>query len=257
MKLLTLISVVAVSTCVYAETNSPAQKLTPEQAEAMRQQRIMKRFGGFIARKGSQQGQITYVNCQTKAPKAWLEESIAYLKKMSRFNIVCKDGTFDFANPKIEGNASLFIVDDPKLPALLVAPENRWALVNIAVVAKEQRPAFFHARVKKQLSRGFAYLCGAANSQFKDTLVRAIVDEADLDYNVDDQLPIDLFQRFPGYMEKLGVKPAQYATYKKACEEGWAPAPTNDFQKAVWDKVHEIPTKPIKIEYNEKRDKGK
>ena len=212
MKLQVLVGIIATATCVCAETNAPAQKLTHEQAEAMRQQRIMKRFGGFIARKGSQQGQITYVNCQKKAPKEWLDASIAYLKKMTRFNIVYKEGSFDLANPKIEGNVSLFVVDDPKLPALLVAPENRWALVNIAVVAKEQRPAYFQARVKKQLSRGFAYLCGAANSQFKDTLVRAIVDEADLDYNMDDQLPMDLFQRFNGYMDKLGVKPAQFAT---------------------------------------------
>ena len=50
-------------------------------------------------------------------------------------------------------------------------------------------------------------------------------------------------------MEPLGVRPAIYDTYDRACQEGWAPAPTNDVQKAIWDEVHEMPTEPIKIKY--------
>ena len=45
----------------------------------------------------------------------------------------------------------------------------------------------------------------------------------------------------------------EVSTYKKACEEGWAPNPTNEFQKAIWDKVHELPTEPIKIKPEEKK----
>ena len=37
--------------------------------------------------------------------------------------------------------------------------------------------------------------------------------------------------------EKLGIKPARMTTYRKAVEEGWAPAPTNDFQKAIWEEA--------------------
>jgi hypothetical protein len=54
-------------------------------------------------------------------------------------------------------------------------------------------------------------------------------------------------------MKPLGVLPAQRATYLKACEEGWAPAPTNDVQKAIWDKVHAMPTEPIKIKPETKK----
>jgi len=36
-------------------------------------------------------------------------------------------------------------------------------------------------------------------------------------------------------------------------EEGWAPAPTNEYQKIVWDKVHAIPQKPMKIEFDPKK----
>ena len=44
-------------------------------------------------------------------------------------------------------------------------------------------------------------------------------------------------------------------THKKACQEGWAPAPTNDVQKAIWEKVHAIPDKPMTIEFDPKKDK--
>ena len=38
-------------------------------------------------------------------------------------------------------------------------------------------------------------------------------------------------------------------------QQGWAPAPTNEVQQAIWDKVHQIPDKPITIEFDPKTDK--
>ena len=35
----------------------------------------------------------------------------------------------------------------------------------------------------------------------------------------------------------LNVPPLRKAQYIVAAREGWAPAPTNDIQKAVWDRV--------------------
>lgn len=233
--------------------------VSPEELEARRaehQAEFDKRTGGRIVKPGTQQGEIVYADCQSHIPKAWIEESIAYFAKETRFKISLRSGTsFDLKDPKIEGNATLFIIDDASLPAILVAPESRWAFVNVAPIAKEQRPAFFEARVKKELSRGFAYLCGAANSQYQRALTRGIVNHADLDKNPDLTLPVDVIQRFKGYMETLDVRPAMMTTYMKACREGWAPQPTNDVQKAVWDKVHAIPDKPITIEFDPKKDK--
>ena len=49
----------------------------------------------------------------------------------------------------------------------------------------------------------------------------------------------------------MGFAPYRRTTYKRACKEGWAPAPTNDFQRAVWEKIKaeqgEKPTNPIRI----------
>ena len=44
--------------------------------------------------------------------------------------------------------------------------------------------------------------------------------------------------------------PQEVTTYKKACQEGWAPNPTNEWQQAIWDETRQLPTKPIKIEFD-------
>lgn len=221
--------------------------LTPAERQAKIVESVNQRAGGFVDRPGSRKGEIFYVNCQKKAPRAWIEESMGYFASMTRFTIGYKEGSFDLKGPKVEGNVTLFVVDDEALPPILVAPENSWAFVNVAPIAQEKRPAFFEARVKKELSRAFAYLCGATGSRFQRSLTRGIVKQADLDQNPDYSVPMDVVQRFRDYMAPLGVTPGQRVTYMKACQEGWAAQPTNDVQKAIWKKVHELPTAPIKI----------
>lgn len=54
---------------------------------------------------------------------------------------------------------------------------------------------------------------------------------------------------------KLGIFSRQMVPYSRACREGWAPFPTNAVQKAFWEKFHAIPDKPIKIEFDPKKDK--
>ena len=241
-----------------APSHASSAPLTMEEMMAKRakaKEILMKKVGGLLARPNTQRGEVFYVNCQRRAPKEWIDESIMYFAEETKFKISYKEGSFDLTAPKVEGNATLFVIDDEKLPPILVAPDSRWAFVNIAPLAVETRPAFFQARTKKELSRGFAYLCGAANSQFPMALTRGIVAHSDLDKNMDLRLPVDLFQRFRTYMEPLGVTPQISVTYRKACQEGWAPAPTNDVQKAIWEKVHAIPDKPITIEFDPKKDK--
>ena len=46
---------------------------------------------------------------------------------------------------------------------------------------------------------------------------------------------------YAAYLGALGVVPAETATYRQACREGWAPAPTNDVQRAIWDRYRAAP----------------
>lgn len=258
MKTLLSILITVAAIYSYAQSSNPAERkrLSPEERAIRRAQarRIMsEKVGGFISRTGTPQGEIVYVNCQKRIPKTWIDESINYFKEETKFNISYKEGSFEFPSPKVIGNASLFIIDDEKMPAILVAPENAWAFVNVAIIAKEKRPVFFEMRSKKQMSRAFALLCGASNSQYPRALTRGIINEQDLDKNPDPRLPVDVLSRFRSYMEPLGVKPQALVPYRKAVEEGWAPTPTNDVQKAIWDKVRSIPTNPMKIKYQPKK----
>ena len=255
-KLLLAIATTGMVFALSAESAEPhKERLSTIERKAKLEAVVNLRVGGFIERPGTSKGSITYVNCQQRAPRAWIDESIAYFSEVTKFKINYAEGTFDIKNPKVEGNVSIFIVEDDGLPTLLIAPENRWAMVNIAPIAQEKRPIFFEQRTKKELSRAFAYLCGATGSKYERSLTRGISSQTELDKNPDYELPMDVVQRFWDYMKPLGVLPAQRATYLKACQEGWAPPPTNDVQKAVWEKVHAIPDKPITIEYDPKKDK--
>ncbi len=260
MKKLIVVAGLMIASVAFAVDERPPfdftqQPKTEEERQARKeylQERKMKRTGGMVARPGTMKGEIVYVNCQDAADKAWLEESIDYFKKEAKFHITLKEGTFDLRNPIIQGNVSLFIVDDPALPGLLVAPESRWAMVNVAPL-KTEKTAFFKARVGKELARGFAMLCGAASSNYPQSLTSGITKPADLDEHMDARLPVDVIARFAPNLKPFGVTPVVLVTYKKACTEGWAEAPQNEYQKAIWDEVHQLPTEPIKIKPEEKK----
>ena len=236
----------AAATCGADEVKDAADK------PSAGRERIMAITGGRLAKPGTQRGEVAVVDCQKSADRAWLEESIAYFSKCSRFNVTLSQGEFDVMKPQVKGSLSLFVVDDARLPSVLAAPDDRWALVNVAKLRSDKQP-FFKARVQKELSRAFAILCGAFATTFPQALPGAVAKVEDLDAFVDPSLPMDVLSRLPAYAKAFGVTPAVITTYRNACLQGWAPPPTNDYQKAIWDKVHAVPAKPMKIEFDPKK----
>ena len=213
------------------------------------------RTGGRILVPGSMKGRIVYVDAQARAPRKWLEQNAATFGAATKLTIEVSEGKFDFPSPKVQGEASLFVVDDPALPPLLSAPESRWAMVNVAPLAEGagEKPQFFAARVQKELTRGFCLLAGAQNSGYPDALVGCMTKPEDLDRFMDCRLPIDVMNRFAPYLKGYGITPKVYSTYRKACQEGWAPAPTNDVQKAIWEETRKLPEKPLQIKFDPKK----
>ena len=261
-----VLSVAVASICavgnVYAQVQKVAagpegKKIVKKIDRAKLQAAIYKRTGGKLKVPGTQQGTLTYVNAQKKAPVGWLEQNAEVFAKNVKVDIRVKDGVFSFPSPKIEGNATLFVIDDDSMPSILHAPEQKWCMVNVAPLAKGagEKEAFFAARVQKQLTRGFSLLAGSQDSNYPESLLGCITSPAGLDKHADCRLPVDIMARFAPYLAGYGVRPYVLSTYKKACEEGWAPAPTNDVQKAIWDKVHAMPTAPLKIKPETKKVK--
>ena len=152
---------------------------------------------------------------------------------------------------------SLYVIDREDFPISLVAPEGRWAFVNVAPLTKGRgkKPQFLEARVKKEMARIACILFGNMGSSYKRNLMSFLSSAEDLDSFDSDNIPIDSLMRCSHYLLTLGVKPYRRVSYRKACEEGWAPAPTNDIQRVIWEETRQLPTKPIKIEFDPAKGK--
>ena len=148
------------------------------------------------------------------------------------------------------------VVDDETTPAMLVAPEDHWGVVNVAKLVddlptEKAKTRFIGSRTTKEAIRAFSLLCGGGSSQFPGNMMNA-TSLRKLDTTVD-SIPVDMVGYYQEYLKTLGVTVRATTNYKTACREGWAPAPTNDVQKAIWDKVHAMPSEPLKIKPEEKK----
>ena len=215
-------------------------------------ERIYRHFGGNLKVPGKQKGKVVIVDSASNLPQQSLDAVIKQFDDTIHIAIEVQKGEFSFESPKIQGEATVFIVDEAELPMSLIAPESRWALVNVAKL-KSEKPQFYDARIRKETVRTLVALLGGCNSTYPDALTGCVLRAEDLDRFADTRLQVEIEQRLPSYIEKLGITPYVMTAYRKACEEGWAPAPTNDVQKAIWDKVHAMPTEPLKIKPETKK----
>lgn len=214
----------------------------------------MKAFGGFIPDRREQKGRIVVVNAQDAVAEDVLKAATDSFADTIRTDIVIEKGAFDIENPALKGEATLFIINNDNLPMSLIAPEGKWAVMNVAKL-KSEKSAFFDARIKKEAFRALVYLCGGGASKYEQCITKCVTKAEDLDYLAKINLPLEFNERFAKYLPGYGITPYKLVPYRRACQEGWAPAPTNEFQKAVWDKVHAVPSNPIKIEFDPKTDK--
>ena len=213
---------------------------------------ISQETGGQIKKIPRNSKEVYYINAQSRVSGNVLEAARTKMEEFLRTPIGMKSGFFDFANPKIEGELSLYVIDDDKLPMSLIAPEGRWAFVNVArlVDGRGAKRQFLEARIRKEMARIGCMLLGGIGSTYKSNLLSFMPDAEALDKFEDEVLPVDGMMRCSTYLNSIGVKPWRMVSYRRACKEGWAPAPTNEVQQAIWDKVHAVPKAPMKIEFD-------
>ena len=153
---------------------------------------------------------------------------------------------------------SVAIVDSQGDPSLTVVPDEGWAVINVRPLAEglateAATNTFFASRCRKQLIRGIVLAATGTGSQYKRNFFWAkSIPDLDL---FKEFLPMDSAGNLRERLADRGVTPRRYTVYARACREGWAPTPTNDVQKAIWQQVHQIPDKPIKIEFDPKKDR--
>ena len=143
------------------------------------------------------------------------------------------------------------IVNEPSWPILLVAPEARWAMINAHPLLSDGSKGKFLDRITKVMWRAFAYVGGAAHTIQGNCVMRPVENLSDIDRLNASTISPAPEMGIREHLTAIGVRPIVKMSYKKACIEGWAPAPTNDIQKAIWEQAkadkERGPTNPLTI----------
>ena len=243
MKIVTLVLVAASALCVAADAAAQGP-LSDAEKKARAKAAIMKHLGGYLIQPGSQKGHVAFFNAQSRVG-AEIFDSVS--RRMRTFmHLMSK--VYPQKKPVTPGNAvglmedvdtqaAVFLVESAELPALLTAPEQKWAIVNVGALAADKPDAEkLRLRVVRELWRGLAYACGAGVSSTPHCVMNPCFSLADLDAFDSDMISMEPFMTMREVFPKMGISPYRRVTYKMAVKEGWAPAPTNEFQKAIWDK---------------------
>lgn len=260
MKRIVLLSIAAIGAVIMAQNVPPAPAPVPsrqnfeKRAKRMSPEEVMKRVGGFLT--PPYNGSYCYiVDAQSRVGDDAFDWVVGQLHQVLGLPFRKeKRAAFDAGqtNGLEKAGAVISIVDVPNQPSLLIAPEDGWAQVNMAALVKDSpSPEVLGVRAKKELWRAFIILFGGGNSRFHDDLMRPVTSLKDLDSSPNLVSSPEPFNAVTEGARARGITPLYRATYKRACKEGWAPAPTNDYQKAVWEQVkadkERGPTNPITI----------
>ena len=259
-----VVAAVLAALCGYTSIAAPVvpekYRLTPEQVRERKAKTMMKRYGGILRKAGSAHGKVVFLNAQKKVARAGLQRALDVVE--DRIHPIWEYVEAEAVNPcnpgtelkKAGADIGVVIVDAEGVPSLLVAPEAGWAVVNVAALTDGCDAETLAKRVRIEVLRAFALIGGAAFMQQDPIVLRPdIMTARDLDMIKEENFGIDVAYAISTGLPKRGVTPWLETTYKKACQEGWAPAPTNDVQKAIWNKVRAIPQNPMKIEFDPKK----
>ena len=240
--ILSLICIVPIAPLVLAQDATPAQHRNKPGAQARAD--LLMQAGGLI-REPISGPTFLFLNAQTRVTPDAITAVQKELETVLRFAFSVE--TRKTSTAPLEDAATavkdttrtaavIVICDTPTLPPVLIAPESRWGIVNVAALVTD-KPSndVLETRTRKELWRTFAYLMGAANSTFEHCLMKTVTSLSDLDAFKETVVSPEPLSKVMIHAQKIGIRPLRTVTYKKACEEGWAPAPTNDIQKAIWN----------------------
>lgn len=131
-------------------------------------------------------------------------------------------------------------------PALSVFPEEAIACINYAaLVGGDEKTTT--TRIEKELFRSLGFTLGGYMVSRTACVMDIVYSRDELDANTTMLLSPMRRVGINKAAEKLKIPTLRKTLYSTAVRQGWAPAPTNEAQKAIWDKVHAVPSKPIQI----------
>lgn len=242
--------------------NVTVVKLTPEQLAVRRaaaHKRQMEKFGGWVLDRRNMEGWISIVNAQEAIGVPVLMSAGKKIASMVKIDIRMTNITvkalkdFDRTLSELNANLAVFVIDDENLPGLLLAPEQKWSAVNVAKYKGKVQDDW----VRVEIMRALCYVSGAGVLPDPTTIMAPVTTPEKLAYINPNRVPFETCMNMINSLRLYGITQYERCKYEDACKGGWAPAPTNEFQKAVWERVHAIPDKPLKIEFDPATQKGK
>ena len=216
------------------------------------------RGAGFATKPGV--GRFAFVSLQSRFSTATLENEANSLGGQLKFPVEVVSATehCNFLNlgalkQSLGLDVALFLIADESMPMSIVVLEERWAVINVAKVFDTQKSERINnKRLHNEVSRVAKALFSAVNVQPNQ---KAVSTGDDLDALTVDPIDSNSLATMLRGLSSFGLVAPRTVPYYRACQEGWAPPPTNAIQRAIWEKVHQIPDKPIKIEFDPKKDK--
>lgn len=243
---------------------TPKKKISPEKLRATIRRVQERKTGGVVRKAGSAKGEFVVIDAQNAVPADALAPILEVIDNLIRVRAKIVRADAKAAAPRnakaaiAKAGGVLGVVlsdgagDATSGSTLLVAPEDGWAVVDVSALAKDgPDAATLAARVRKEALRAFAFVAGGAYVARGEPLMRDVLTAKDLDAVGFERFGIEEISHLRGSTVRYGLVPWHQTTYLEACREGWAPAPTNEFQRAIWEKVkadkERGPTNPITI----------
>lgn len=238
---------------------------TPEQIAAIKAKRAQKLLlNGGLVTKQQEGNSIRIVNTQKKIPQEYIQQIAKDINsglhvpievtEMVAGKCVFEDAEKALKLPKT--GVVLLVVDDEKLPVILSAPENAWAVLNVRTLDDDMPPKeVYDVRVRKEVNRALAAAFGAGIAFNKPCVMEHVYSKTDLDNIKIKVVGPETISKMLAGGRMRNINPIKTTTYRKACEEGWAPMPTNEYQKAIWEKSREVPKNPMQIKFDPKTGK--
>ena len=211
--------------------------------------------GGTVRIAGK--GRIAVVDCESGVDWKEMKPVLDSFDRSFHIEMALQRGeafsveTATAALARTKSNAAVFVGSREYYPMTLSAPEQRWSFVNVAQLRADG--SNFVRRSQMLLLRGIYRALGSDTSSAAKSCLSPVHSPYDLDNIADFDIAMDTYMAVSQGAESLGIVPVEYGTYQDACEMGIAAPPTNAVQKAIWDKVHALPSEPIKIKPETKK----
>ena len=237
---------------VWAEVKAPPT----EEERVARREKMMKATGGILDI--APQGKVVILNAQDKVAKEKVRAQVEELARELRMNVEYVDAK-EWGMYQVPAGAvgAVVIAEKADLPMSVVAAEKTWGLLNVSPLIVEGDAEATTRRFCREFSRVVCFAFGQSNSQYRGAPLSTVTKPEDLDTIVNESMTFESVTMVMRTLMNLGLTQSRKTSYKKACQEGWAPAPTNTYQKAIWERIKaeqsEAPTKGIKISYDKNK----